>query len=385
MLDDWTLDRFRNAFVGLETDDREESVQSEGVDSIITGHSEANRKEQTFDDKVASLKTSLHDEDDLESIRHPQQQEEKSDMKNILKEVLQETQQDTQDLFDRKEKNEPQPVDRQEVIEEIREEVIEEKTEEKKEEFEEDLGIIKEQDNDTEIQDKDMSIEQFDQFNKDTPWLLKSPSNHFDIFYAQKEKTINRILVGGILPFDEWNDELRKAHVDVTATDLYALDFIQRKMQQVQKWRDRIQEILLRTNAQYFLWKRAYDLLPGYLARTHYEKPAEKQKGVVFRHLGDMGMYFAELEALKENVHSVMKNLEGAFECLSRQLTVAQDKNRVPAKYHNDNPVSSETHFNKEMVEQFDSLDEPSSGDKEEQQRPSGVRKLSLGDIRDKR
>ena len=375
MSDNWSIDRFRDAFVGLDVGDQEESdVKSVDADSIISGNSEAIRKVQTFKDKVELLKTSLRDEDELEPLRQIQQ--ETDEVKNTLKEAVQETHQNNTDLFEK----ESQPVDTEEVVEEV----TEKETEEKIEDCKEDNGIIEDREfkaKDTDPQDKDMSIKFNDlDIKNDSPWLLTSPSVRFDHFYQNKKSTINRISHGGILPFDNWNEELRKAYVDVTAAELYDLEFIQRKMQQVQKWRDRIQEILLKTNTQYFLWKRAIDLLHGALAGTQYEKPAERQKGVIFQHLGDMEFYFADLEALKENVHSVMRNLEGAFECLSRQLTVAQDKNRIPSKYENDNPSPNEKYFNKSMAEQFDSL-EPKEQEDVSLGTNTGVRKKGWDEI----
>jgi RNAse (barnase) inhibitor barstar len=54
----------------------------------------------------------------------------------------------------------------------------------------------------------------------------------------------------------------------------------------------------------------------------YYEKPSEKQEGVVMEHMGDMVKYYSQLEALHASVDAVSRNLDNAFDCVSRQITL---------------------------------------------------------------
>ena len=59
------------------------------------------------------------------------------------------------------------------------------------------------------------------------------------------------------------------------------------------------------------------------MAQCYYEKPAAKQDGVVYDHMNDFVSYFTKLESLHHNIQSVIKNLDQAFDTVSRQITLS--------------------------------------------------------------
>jgi hypothetical protein len=156
-------------------------------------------------------------------------------------------------------------------------------------------------------------------------WILSNNNANYDKFYKSKKEIVNKIFENeGELNFHTLKKELYEASVAInTRTETRNLSDINDKMQKIQMWRNRVCEIGVRTNNQYYPWKRFRELLIGLLARVEYDKPAIKQDGVVFIHLRDVEMYFADLEALHSNVFIVMKNLDSAYETLSRHLTLA--------------------------------------------------------------
>ena len=170
-------------------------------------------------------------------------------------------------------------------------------------------------------------------------WDFKTDNPKFSSFYTEKEKLVRRITQNDILPFSAWREEMQDAKVDLSTVE-YDLRAIHSKMVLVQDWKDRIQELLIRANGQYFLWRRFTDLLRGYLAKIGYEKPAEKFKGVIYQHMGDVEFYYAELESIREDLMGVVKNLEAAAIVLNRQLSIILYSKDVPTKYEHHIPQS---------------------------------------------
>lgn len=154
-------------------------------------------------------------------------------------------------------------------------------------------------------------------------WKLSSPSPKFDYFYSQKRESLeDDLLVGGELDFDKSFKELEDSHVDVTVGETFQAELVAKQIQQVQKWRDRVKLVQLRVNRQYFIWARVMDLFGGLLARIEDVRGVEKREGIKHEHMYDMHVYFGLLESLHKSVTAVMANLDGAFECLSRQVTI---------------------------------------------------------------
>jgi hypothetical protein len=155
-------------------------------------------------------------------------------------------------------------------------------------------------------------------------WNVNSKDLSFASFYEMKKDALSSwLLPGGEINFIHTHDELVNAKVDLSTIEFGDLHAMFDALKGVQHWKDRVVEISLRVNAQYYSWKRAIDLFRGTLARMHYEKPAEKQDGVVMEHMGDMIRYFSQLESLHANVDAIVRNLDNAFDCISRQITVS--------------------------------------------------------------
>lgn len=163
------------------------------------------------------------------------------------------------------------------------------------------------------------------------PWNFSSPIPKLDNFYSEKKKIVLSIVGENPLPFDELRNELREAKIDLAALS-YDAEILWRTMVRIHEWKDRVQEILIGVNSQYYLWHRFVDLLRGLLAHVAYEKPVDKFKGVIYTHMGDVEEYVAQLEGLKEDIDGVMRNLDGAANLASRHLTILTSTKQLPKK-----------------------------------------------------
>jgi hypothetical protein len=161
------------------------------------------------------------------------------------------------------------------------------------------------------------------QWSDDDRWLLRSPGPKYDRLYHEKQIALGNgsrsILKGGEIKFDEWFEELANSNIDITVKTFDPRD-IHEKMQQVQQLRTRVEYIRLRVSQQYHHWERFIELFHGVLCRTEYERG--KQEGLYYEHLRDMEHYFCSLKSLYKAAEGVMRTLDGAFECLSRQVTI---------------------------------------------------------------
>jgi len=164
-------------------------------------------------------------------------------------------------------------------------------------------------------------------------WRLESPDPKFDNFYQQKRSMLNRILLGGPLPFDRLMNELKNSSVDMSYST-FDEERAAKKMYHVQQIRNRVREIQMDCNGQYFLWERTIELMHGLLARTQYEKPAAKQEGLIYEHMEDMEVYFQRLKSLYRSAEAVVKNLDGSFETFSRHATIAMPEKKVERKQY---------------------------------------------------
>jgi hypothetical protein len=158
-------------------------------------------------------------------------------------------------------------------------------------------------------------------YDPEIRWKLKSPSRLWDSFYTEKNINLRKMLVKGPLDFDALSAELIEASVDL-GPDVFDKDIVNEKMMRLQQHRERLKEISIRVNAQYFAFKRFYPLLEGMVAQVQYLKPQKKQDGLVCEHLGDVAAYLSRLEDLHEAVNSVEGTLKAAFDTLSRRVAI---------------------------------------------------------------
>ncbi len=154
-------------------------------------------------------------------------------------------------------------------------------------------------------------------------WQLKSPQARFERFYSQKANLLKFILPDGKLPVKKLMKQLIDARVDVKV-GVHDLQKISQRMQQSQLWRDRVKQIQLQVNYQYYKWEKAIQFLQGLLIRiSEKAKNLQQRQGIFYQHIGDMELYMADLKHLHKGSEIVYKHLQSAYQCLSRQLTIA--------------------------------------------------------------
>ena len=176
------------------------------------------------------------------------------------------------------------------------------------------------------VTDKDTKVKDFKlNINVSFPWNFTSPSALYNSFYTSKKELIETMIGPDILNFYALNNELEQATVDVSSETFDPQDAMQ-KMSQVQQYRTRVRSIFIKINKQFFILERQVNLFEGKLARIHYEKPSIKNLAVQQEHMNDILMYFDKLVGLRDSARHVMQNLDGAFECLSRRISVALTK-----------------------------------------------------------
>ena len=183
-------------------------------------------------------------------------------------------------------------------------------------------------------------------------WLLTPPTDKYKPFYEAKEEAIDQILPGGPIPFEQYKTELREARVNVDVRNIN-LDDLHDKMRDIQKWRERITYIASHVNEQFFLWDRFIEMLHGVLARTEYEKPAIRQDGLVFQHMRDMELYNQQLKAMHSITTAVAKNLDAAWDMLSRSVTIMMNEmSRGDANRYEPRPNAEKISDDKTSTEQ---------------------------------
>ena len=195
-------------------------------------------------------------------------------------------------------------------------------------------------------------------------WILKSPAPLYNNFYDRKKELVELTenQLGGQINFKALNKELRDAYVDVR-DEIFDQEIVRKKMESVQQYRERIKNISIRCNTQYFFWKRwiEKDMLKGYMARIEYLKPAIKQEGLVLEHMRDLEYYYSQLEALYNNCHKVEKTLESAHEMLSRKVSICMELKPV-GRYDRNHNNSYQRQSQNESNE-LDDFDEISGGE----------------------
>jgi hypothetical protein len=184
-------------------------------------------------------------------------------------------------------------------------------------------------------------------------WNLNPPSEEFNSFYAAKKEALeNDLLIGGEIDPEPIMLELENASVDVSVGETFVADLVSQNLQNVQKLRERIKSLQLRINRQYFFWERAMELFEGLLKKTMYIRG--KQDGLQYEHMYDMEMYFSKLKMLHKSIDSVSKALDGAFECLSRQITIVMPMKEVDRYNNGPKPMTPQ-------LKSYDSLKTPNS------------------------
>ncbi len=160
---------------------------------------------------------------------------------------------------------------------------------------------------------------------KKLSWTFTPPNEQLKNFFDAKKNLVSYIFRDSEeLDFSELFKELRKINIKIPK-NTYVPEEVISKMEEVQSHRERLKEIQLTCNRQYYRFRDAFESLKGLLIYTLPPiKPAEKRDGIVFIYLGDVLMYFSELTVLEKNTELSSKHLDNAYDCLSRQITVIQ-------------------------------------------------------------
>lgn len=176
--------------------------------------------------------------------------------------------------------------------------------------------------------------------NNQILWMLDSPSKIYDNFYKSKSELVSIGLRGGCLPFDDLTEELIQCSVDTTTT-VFDNKYYVEKMAEIENKMQRVKDIQIKCNSQFFTWDRWTEILRGCLARIEYLKPAIKNEGLVHEHMRDIEYYTSQLKYLNETCKGVMKTLEAAFQSMSRKASITTptssgDIYSTPYKQNND-------------------------------------------------
>jgi len=160
---------------------------------------------------------------------------------------------------------------------------------------------------------------------EDRGWQVACPSPMWNEFYRTKKEVLRQHALGREVDFGVMYSELKKAKVDIRIS-LSDHEGIHSRMQDIQRWRDRVVQMRVEVNMQYFLWKRLVPLFEGQVAMVQYEKPAAKQEGLIHSRMNDMITYLSKLESMYETTKDIIANLDAAYDSLSRQVTMSMSQ-----------------------------------------------------------
>lgn len=159
------------------------------------------------------------------------------------------------------------------------------------------------------------------EYNPSFDWQLESPSPIYNKFYRLKTASICKGLVGGKLDFDKMEKEISSFDIDVTS-ETFDQREVDARMQQAIAYRERVLQMSVRVNAQYHILKGEYESLQGILAKVEYLKPAKRQDGLEYEHMGDLKTYLSRLEALHNSLAHADKVLDAIYQMLSRKVSM---------------------------------------------------------------
>ena len=345
-------DEIRDIFEIPSEGDKESDYEVDNDDSVTS---------VDFEDRVSDVKKKLKEIKDTDITSMPKKNKEKEktdndiDNEDLLKSSIDKSKSDTKvaetsgsdDIFsefedkddlgvDEKKNdkndstNEPQNADNN-----IETEVQEagEKASNKVE-----AEVPKESSNNDDEPVKKQVINHVKVINDKIEWILPdSPPDRYRDFYSEKKNIIPQLLQGEQIPYADWLKELRTATIDIGVLEIYDFNAILEKIRAVQLLRDRIQEITIQCNAQYYIWERIIELFHGLLAKVEVNvRPAVAREASVYEHMRDMELYFYRVKTIHRSAEQILKNLELTYEALSRQVTISMqnrdDTGRVMQK-----------------------------------------------------
>ena len=188
-------------------------------------------------------------------------------------------------------------------------------------------------------------------------FFLESPSKLFDQFYGYKRELVEDLTPGEQLSFNDLTRELLDCKVNIRTEVFDNREYI-RQMTVIQGFMERVKNIQITCNNQYFVWEEFLPNIKGCLARVEYLKPAIKQEGFVHEHMRDLIWYYSKLKHLHESCKGVVKTLEKSFVSVSRKASITTPP-RQSERYHRPNRVEPEE-------KRYDALSVENKSEKEE-------------------
>lgn len=152
-------------------------------------------------------------------------------------------------------------------------------------------------------------------------WLLTTQNSKWKPIYNMKEEALNILFLDqGQLNYYSLVKELRDTSAKVKC--VWDNQSTYEQMCYIQNHRDRIKQIQVECNHHLFFLDRFLDMLKGKVDEIQYNRPASKQEGLYHLHLRDLEIYLSWLKSIHKSSEMCVKTLDGAFETLSRQITI---------------------------------------------------------------
>jgi len=112
--------------------------------------------------------------------------------------------------------------------------------------------------------------------------------------------------------------------LNVRSVQSPTLQMINDEIQRIQAAKERLGDIYMNVERNFFLKKRAVDILESAWYKYTCEKSADKRKGDAVVRISNFSADLATTESCYKVCQHIIKNLDDAHESLSRQITVNQ-------------------------------------------------------------
>lgn len=180
---------------------------------------------------------------------------------------------------------------------------------------------------------------------RDYPESYKNAVERFVILYKQLPK----------LDYNAIHAELASLNADSGPTP--TLQLINLKLQKIQAYKDRLEEIHNKVVRAYYFKKRAVSVMTEAWGNFADGTSADKRKAEAAFRLSDFHADFAQTEALYYVCENVLKNLDSQSMTVSRQITVIQSQLKM---FDMGRGALPDFDFNKSSLnEGFESLGDP--------------------------
>ena len=145
--------------------------------------------------------------------------------------------------------------------------------------------------------------------------------------------------------------------LNIQANPVPTPQIISQEISKVQGYKDRMSEIYIMVQRNYFLKKRLVDVLKDSWFKYSSEKSADKRKSDGIIRTSEFESDFAKIETLFRVANHIIKNLDSVHESLSRRFSVMQ----FELKLHEAGRMAPDWNFDREV--QNNPFDEEGKGD----------------------